>query len=552
MTDEPHEPREPAQTPDPATGERGGQAGGPAEERPAGERTGASPSSEPRSGGASQGDRPAGQPAYGNRGAGPPARKPGSRPYDNRQQGRPGGGRPYADRPGSGRASVGGPGGQRPGARPPGRPGQRPYGRGDQARGSGPRRDGPPGERRPFDGPAHPERHVDYRRQDRSGGQRPGFGGPRPGPGTGVRDDRARGPRGPRTDWDRRERPGPPRLPLGPSPAELLADDEEIVAGRRPVEEAFAARREARRLLVVPERRAALDQLVLHATTLRIPVVEVEGGTITAVSGFDGHQGVALVVAPRRWATLDEVLALARSRHEPPFLLALDHLEDPQNVGTLLRSAEACGVHGVIFPTRGAAPISPAAIKTSAGAIEHLLLVPLDDLASGLVDLHARGVRVIGADGDAPMTVREVDLRGPVVIVTGSEGRGLNAKVRKRVDLMARIPMRGKVASLNASVAGSVFLFEAAAQRALPEAERPSDAPVPEPPLPESPVPAATPTPSGVVSPAPPAAGSEAEPGPSPVAESPSASSTEPAPAGAGSDDLLPEAPPPTRPDQPG
>jgi 23S rRNA (guanosine2251-2'-O)-methyltransferase len=244
------------------------------------------------------------------------------------------------------------------------------------------------------------------------------------------------------------------------------------VAGRRPVEEAFAARREAKRLLVVPERRAALDQLVLHATTLRIPVVEVEGGTITAVSGFDGHQGIALVVAPRRWATLDEVLALAKSRGEPPFLLALDHLEDPQNVGTLLRSAEACGVHGVIFPTRGAAPISAAAIKTSAGAVEHLLLVPLPDLASGLVDLHARGMRVIGADGDASMTVREADLRGPVVIVTGSEGRGLNAKVRRRVDLMARIPMRGKVASLNASVAGSIFLFEAAAQRDLPEAER--------------------------------------------------------------------------------
>jgi 23S rRNA (guanosine2251-2'-O)-methyltransferase len=244
------------------------------------------------------------------------------------------------------------------------------------------------------------------------------------------------------------------------------------VAGRRPVEEAFAARREARRLLVVPERRAALERIVLHATTLRIPVVEVAGGTITAVSGFDGHQGVALVVAPRRWATLDEVLALAKARQEPPFLLALDHLEDPQNVGTLLRSAEACGVHGVIFPTRGAAPISPAAVKTSAGAVEHLLLVPMPDLAAGLVDLHARGLRVIGADGDAPMTVREVDLRGPIVIVTGSEGRGLHARVRKRVDLTARIPMRGKVASLNASVAGSIFLFEAAAQRELPEPAR--------------------------------------------------------------------------------
>ncbi len=229
-------------------------------------------------------------------------------------------------------------------------------------------------------------------------------------------------------------------------------------------------------MLVVPGRRTALEQLVLHATTLRIPVVEVEGGTITSVAGFDGHQGVALVVAPRVWATLDDVLALAKARGEPPFLLALDHLEDPQNVGTLLRSAEACGVHGVIFPTQGAAPISPAAIKTSAGAVEHLLLVPLPDLASGLVDLHARGVRVIGADGDASMTVREVDLRGPVVIVTGSEGRGLHSRVRRRVDIMARIPMRGKVASLNASVAGSVFLFEAAAQRDLPEADRPTGA----------------------------------------------------------------------------
>ncbi len=213
-----------------------------------------------------------------------------------------------------------------------------------------------------------------------------------------------------------------------PTPAEMLADDEEIVAGRRPVEEAFAARREARRLLVVPERRAALDQLVLHATTLRIPVVEVGGGRLTAISGFDGHQGVALVVAPRRWATLEEVLALARTRGESPFVLVLDRLEDPQNVGTLLRSAEASGVHGVLFPSRGAAPISPAVVKTSAGAVEHLLLVPLDDLPAGLVDLHTRGVRIVGADGDAPLTVRDVDMRGPLAIVVGSEGRGLEAQ----------------------------------------------------------------------------------------------------------------------------
>ena len=252
----------------------------------------------------------------------------------------------------------------------------------------------------------------------------------------------------------------------------LLAEDEELVAGRRPVAEAFSARRPAKRLLVVPERRQALEQLVLPAPALRIPVVEVEGGTLTSVSGFDGHQGIALVVEPRRWASLDDVLARAAERGEPPLILVLDSLEDPQNVGTLLRTAEANGVHGVVFPTRRSAPISPAAIKTSAGATEHLLLVPLDDLAGGLVDLHSRGLRVVGADEEAQLSYRDADLRGPLAIVVGSEGTGISGVVHRRLDLAVRIPMRGKVASLNAAVAGSVLLFEAAYQRGTPETDR--------------------------------------------------------------------------------
>src|SRR4029077_4531849 len=173
-----------------------------------------------------------------------------------------------------------------------------------------------------------------------------------------------------------------------PAP-EGWAEGEDLVAGRRPVEEAFVARRPARRLLVVPQRRAALEKLVLHATNLRIPIVEVEGGSLTALAGFDGHQGIALVVEPRRMAGLDDILARAAERHEPPFILVLDSLEDPHNVGSLLRSAEAAGVHGVIFPTHRQAPLSPSAVKASAGAIEHLLLAPVDDLPGALSDLHA-------------------------------------------------------------------------------------------------------------------------------------------------------------------
>ena len=231
------------------------------------------------------------------------------------------------------------------------------------------------------------------------------------------------------------------------------------------MEEAFVARRAAIRLLVVPQRRQALERLVLHATSLRIPIVEVEGGTLTALAGFDGHQGIALVVGPRRFASLDEIFARGIERGEPPFVLVMDSLEDPQNVGTLLRSAEAAGVHGVVFPTRRQAPLSPSAIKASAGAVEHLLLCPVDDLPGALSDLRIRGLRVVGAEAGAPLTARQADLRGPLAIVVGSEGQGLSPAVRRRCDFVVRIPMRGAIDSLNAAVAGSILLFEAVSQR---------------------------------------------------------------------------------------
>jgi 23S rRNA (guanosine2251-2'-O)-methyltransferase len=120
----------------------------------------------------------------------------------------------------------------------------------------------------------------------------------------------------------------------------------------------------------------------------------------------------------------------------------------------------------VVFPTRRQAPLSAAAVKASAGATEHLLLAPVDDLPGTLADLRARGLRVVGTDAEATLTYREADLRGPLVLVIGSEGRGLAPAIRRRCDLLVRIPMRGRIESLNAAVAGSVLLFESAAQRA--------------------------------------------------------------------------------------
>ena len=229
----------------------------------------------------------------------------------------------------------------------------------------------------------------------------------------------------------------------------------------------------------MPERRAALDALAIHATTLRIPVVELEGGTLTSLAGFDGHQGVALVARPRPVADMETILAAAHQRDELPFVLVLDSLEDPQNFGTLLRSGEAAGVHGVVYPTHRAAPLSPAAIKAAAGATEHLLLAAVDDLPGMLADLHGRGLRIVAAEEDAPLTYAEADLRGPLAIVVGSEGRGISAPIRRRLDLSVRIPMRGRIGSLNAAVAGSVLLFAAAEQRPMRSASavaRPAEA----------------------------------------------------------------------------
>jgi 23S rRNA (guanosine2251-2'-O)-methyltransferase len=265
---------------------------------------------------------------------------------------------------------------------------------------------------------------------------------------------------------------------------------------------------------------------VLHATRLRIPIEEVEGGSLTALAGFDGHQGVALVVGPRRFASLDEILARAIERAEPPFILVLDSLEDPQNVGTLLRSAEAAGVHGVIFPTRRQAPLTPSAVKASAGAVEHLLLAPVDDLPGALADLHGRGLRIAGADEEAPLTARQADLRGPLAIVVGSEGQGLGPAVRRRADTFMRIPMRGVVGSLNAAVAGSILLFEAVAQRD-PTGEATPPRSAPEPVLPET------------------APSAEAgEPVPNPAPEPPAAEVRSPVDAPAEEDELLPGGPP--------
>ena len=173
-----------------------------------------------------------------------------------------------------------------------------------------------------------------------------------------------------------------------------------------------------------------------------------------------------LEVGERRWAELDEILAHAADAGRDPFVLVLEHLQDPTNFGTLLRSAEAAGVDGVVFPERGAAPLSAAAVKASAGASEHLLLARLPTIGDAIHGLKEAGLRLVAADQDAPASAWASDLRGPVAVVVGSEGSGLSGATKRRCDLLVSFPMAGQVASLNAATAGALLLFEVVRQRA--------------------------------------------------------------------------------------
>jgi 23S rRNA (guanosine2251-2'-O)-methyltransferase len=233
------------------------------------------------------------------------------------------------------------------------------------------------------------------------------------------------------------------------------------------VAEALAAGRDARRLLISasakpsPELRAITDA----ARRLHLPTDRVPADRMSRLAGFDGHQGVLLEVGERRWASLDEILAAARPRDHDPFVLVLEHLQDPTNFGTLLRSAEAAGVDGVVFPERGAAPLTPAAVKASAGASEHLLLARLPTIGEAVHELKQAGLRLVAADQEAPASAWDGDLSGPLAIVVGSEGSGLSGATKRRCDLLVSFPMAGKVASLNAATAGALLLFEVVRQR---------------------------------------------------------------------------------------
>ncbi|MBN1977483.1 MAG: 23S rRNA (guanosine(2251)-2'-O)-methyltransferase RlmB [Anaerolineae bacterium] len=242
----------------------------------------------------------------------------------------------------------------------------------------------------------------------------------------------------------------------------------ETLYGRNGVCEALrAGRRKPYKLLLAEGVREmdVVNQIVSLAKEAGVRVVQVRRHDLDQL-GDAHHQGVALEASDYPYSSLDEIVALAQSRGEAPLILLLDLLKDPQNMGSLVRTAEAVGVHGVVIQRRRAVSVTPAVVHASAGAVEHLLVAQVTNLVDAIGRLKGSDVWVAGLETarDAQLYNR-ADLTGPLALVVGSEGEGLRRLVRERCDFLVQMPMRGKVTSLNASVAGSIVLYEVLRQR---------------------------------------------------------------------------------------
>lgn len=247
----------------------------------------------------------------------------------------------------------------------------------------------------------------------------------------------------------------------------------ELLYGRRPVYETLrAGRRRLQRLLLADGFRPdpLVESLQELALAQSVPIRRMPRTAFEASLGDVHHQGVALEASPYPYAEPDAIAARTAQRQEPPFLLLLDHLQDPQNLGAILRSAEAAGVHGVLLPDRRAAAITPAAVRASAGASEHLLVHRVVNLVRAMNEYKEQGIWLAGLDAGADsQPYLEADLSGPIGLVIGSEGDGLGRLVGETCDFRIRLPMRGQVDSLNAGAAAAVALYEVCRRRtALP------------------------------------------------------------------------------------
>ncbi len=266
----------------------------------------------------------------------------------------------------------------------------------------------------------------------------------------------------------RRSRGGPPPTDAGGR------DDDAIIEGRNPVLEALKSGRPINKVLIAEGvgRAAVIAEITRLAGERGAAVERVDSRALDRLSVTGRSQGVAALAAAKEYASLEELLQTGARRGEPPLLLLLDGIQDPHNLGAIIRTADGAGVHGVVIPKRRSAGLTAAVARASAGAVEHVPVARAPNISDALARLSKENVWTVAIDPGGPAGYTEIDYRLPTAIVIGAEGRGVSRLVRERCDVVASIPMRGRVASLNASVSAALVMYEAMRQRIPPKEAR--------------------------------------------------------------------------------
>lgn len=283
------------------------------------------------------------------------------------------------------------------------------------------------------------------------------------------RNDRSRGSYGGRDrrdpQYSRDNRKPAPQRPRKDRPDHAEQGGyENLIAGRNAVQEALKAGQRIDTLYIAPGQTGSITRIVAAAKELGFPIKEVSNEKLDAMSGGMNHQGVILTLSAAEYVEVADILKAAADKGEAPFLIIADEIEDPHNLGALIRTAETAGAHGLVIPKRRGVGLTSAVFKSSAGAAAHLPVARVANLASAVEELKAQGIWVYGCDMDGQPWC-QVDFSGGVALIVGSEGRGMNRLLKDKCDVMVTLPMQGEITSLNASVAGGIIMYEVARQR---------------------------------------------------------------------------------------
>ena len=238
----------------------------------------------------------------------------------------------------------------------------------------------------------------------------------------------------------------------------------DMITGRNAVLEALKSDREIEKLIVAKGAEGSIRKITGMAKDKKIPIQYREKAALDRIAGRNSHQGVIAQVSEYTYCTLDDILRRAEERGEDPFIMILDGLEDPHNLGAVMRTAECCGAHGIVIPKRRSAGITETVAKASAGAVEYMLCARVSNIGQAIDQLKERGMWVAACDmGGKAYT--EQDLTGSLAVVIGSEGTGISRLVREKCDFVVSIPMKGKITSLNASNAAAILMYEVVRHR---------------------------------------------------------------------------------------